>query len=134
MTTERQLRVIEFAFWVVAVTAIIVTFSVLLGFATGGGFLTAKYILFVLGTLLVGLGTLGMHPKRPQDDEKRFSFTDSQSRLEAYIQQLPPLRSEGIRFNRRINRGSKLFVTGLVILAISLLLELGFGIALGASG
>ena len=131
MATERQLCVIEFVLWVGTVATLTVSISLILGFAIGGGLLTAKYAMFVLGFILAGFGSIGLQPERPHKEEKPLNLDTSQNRLEVRIQELPPLQDEHLRFERRIGRAPKLFVTGLVVLGVSLLLEFGFGVAVG---
>ena len=128
MATERWLRVVEFVLWVGTVATLVTGVSLILGFVIGGGLLMAKYAMFVLGFLLVGIGSLGLQPQRPHKDEKPLVLDTSQNRLEARIQELPPLRDEQLRFERRIGRAPKLFVAGLVVLGVSILLEFGFGV------
>lgn len=131
MTTKCRLRVIEFVLWVGAVTAITVSLSLILGFVIGRGLLTAKYTMFVLGFILTGLGSLGLQPQRPHKETKLLTLDTSESRLEARIQNLPPLQDETLRFQRRVGRAPKLFVSGLVVLGVSLLFEFGLGVAAG---
>lgn len=129
---ERRYRAIEFILWVATVTIIVVSISVGIGLITGGGLLTAKYILFTVGFLLFGVSSLALQPKKPHHDKKRISLESQfQSRLEKRIQRIPPLRNEPLAFDRRIRRAFKSFVTSLLLLGISFFMEFGLGIGIG---
>lgn len=129
MRSETTLRYVELAFWVIAVALIIVAVAVLLGFATGDGLLGAKYVLFVVGFLLFGLGSLGIQPTPPNKEGRRLSLeADEENRLEAAIQELPPLREDHLPFDRRVDRGVKIFLTSLVVLGVSAILEFGLDV------
>lgn len=128
MTTELRLRLAEFGLWVVAASSVVVSLTFTLGYAAGGA-VSAKYALFFVGVLLFGVGSLGIQPTPPHRDRRRFSVeSDDQHRFEAYIQEIPPLRGERLRFDQRVGRGKKIFVTSLVVLAVSAVMEFGFGV------
>lgn len=129
MTSEHVLRLADFLFWVAAVAVVVVGAALVLGIAVGEGLLAAKYVLFVVGFLLFGLGSLAIQPAPPQKDERRVSLEGGgETRLEAAIQEVPPLRDDHLPFDARVERGIKLFVASLVVLGVSVLLELGFGV------
>lgn len=129
MPGETALRFVELVFWVIVVTGVIVAVALGLGFAAGEGLLGAKYVLFVVGFLLFGLGSLGIQPTSPNEEKRRLSLdSDEENRLEAAIQEVPPLRDERLPFDRRIDRGVKIFVTSLVVLAVSAILEFGLDV------
>ena len=130
MRSETALRFVDLAFWVAAVALVIVAAALALGFATGEGLLGAKYILFVVGFLLFGLGSLGIQPTPPNKEERRLSLdADEETRLEAAIQEVPPLRDGHLPFDRRVGRGVKIFLTSLVVLGVSAILEFGLDVA-----
>lgn len=129
MASETRLRIVEFVLWVAVVAAIVVVTGVVVGVATGEGLLGAKYVLFVAGAILFGIGSLAIQPATPNGDEQWFSFDGGrQTRLEAAIQRIPPLENDALPFERRVGRGAKLFVTGMVVLAVSAVLEFGLGV------
>lgn len=68
MPGKRALAVIEFALWVLAATVGIVAASLALGLLVGGDLLTGKYVLFVVGFLVFGLGSFLIQPSRPRPD------------------------------------------------------------------
>lgn len=123
---------VEFAYWVGAVTGIVVGFALAIGLLFGGDLIAVKSALFVVGSLLAGVGVLGLQPKRPHKDKKRVRpDAVDETRIEKRIQEIPPLAGEYLPFEARVGRSTKLFVTGLVVLAISLFMEVGLGIAVG---
>lgn len=172
MGSDRSLRVLEFCQWVIAASAAVVVASIALGFVVGGDLLTGKYVLFVVGFLLFGVGTLMLQPTRPHESaqleragarsgggsgggpgggpggggpgsaedgegafgersmelsalRKRVQFQRSREhRYEAKLMALGPLSPRRLPFEQRIGRGPKVFFTGLVVLAVSLLLEI----------
>lgn len=130
MTTERRLRLAEFGLWVSAASVLTVAVAGGVGYAVGRDFLSVKYALFVVGTVLFGVGSLSLQPSTPaRDRQRRLSVSaPDQTHLEQRLQRVPPLRGERLRFEKRIGRPAKLFATGLVVLAVSLFMEVGFGV------
>ncbi|MFB6185944.1 MAG: hypothetical protein ABEI86_03650, partial [Halobacteriaceae archaeon] len=89
---KRRPQIVEFALWVAVVACGVIVGSIVIGFVIGGGLLTSKYIMFIAGFLMVGLGVLGMQPTSPYKDEKRISVEgDSETRLESAVNDLPPI-------------------------------------------
>ncbi len=167
MTAERYLRVVEFCLWVLAASAVIVVGSLALGLLLGRNFVTGKYVMFVVGFLLFGAGSLMIQPSRPTDEldaettvEHRMGIDRSrgsssgaddadgdgrsgltrlrnrlrsrqthQHRYEARLQEIGPLAGHDLPFDRRVDRSWKIFATGLVVLAVSFLLEAGLGVS-----
>jgi|GEM_PF-224803 len=122
-------RYVEFTLWVAVVGGTVSAGCVALGYAVGGSLVAAKYVLFVVGFLLFGAGSFAIQPSRPGRGERRVSIEGThQSRFEARIQELPPLRDQHLPFDRRIDRSPKVFVASLVVLAVSILLEFGLGV------
>lgn len=70
MPSNRYLRLVEFGIWVVTVGGIIIASSLLLGLIVGGNLIAGKYILFVVGFLLFGVGSLLIQPSRPRGDQE----------------------------------------------------------------
>lgn len=71
MPSDRFLRVVEFVLWVVTVSSMIIVASLVLGLIVGRDFITGKYILFVVGFLLFGVGSLLIQPSRPESARSR---------------------------------------------------------------
>lgn len=144
MASNRRLRVAEFVLWTASVAAAVVAVGAVLSFALGDGLLTLKYLLFVVGFLMFGVGSVGIQPnvRRPsmmqRDDESspRGSIlgslstdSDTEYSFEERIQRLPPLRDEQLPVVDRVSRDWKLFAASLVVLGVSLLLEAVLGVS-----
>lgn len=68
MPSDRYLRTVEFVLWVATASAAIVAASLALGLLVGRDLVTGKYVLFVVGFLLFGVGSLLIQPSRPTTD------------------------------------------------------------------
>lgn len=168
MRTDRYLRLVDFGLWVLAASTAIVVGSLALGLVIGRDVVTGKYVMFVVGFLLFGVGSLMMQPSRPKEQvdaettiEHRMGVDSSrqgpgdadgesggdgasnvaklrkglrpqqthQHRYEARLQEVGPLADTDLPFERRVSRSVKIFATGLVVLAVSFLLEVGLGVS-----
>lgn len=128
MSDEWRLRVVEFVVWVLAATGIVVGASLLVGVAIGG-VLAGKYAVFLSGVALFGIGSLAIQPGSLRSGEERVSLDgDGELSFEEYIQRVPPLRDRGLRLDRRVDRSIKVFVTGLLVLGVSGVMEFVFGV------
>jgi hypothetical protein len=144
LTDERVrsslLLAVEAAYWIAVVTAGIVAVGSVPAVATGGGLMTLKYFLFVVGFLLFGIGSFAIQPKSPRLGDKSkfrqpvariFSMSldgDEAFRFEKLIQRLPPLRDRTIALEHRVSRNTKLFLTSLVVLGVSFFMEAVLGV------
>ncbi|WP_435094918.1 DUF7555 family protein [Halorubrum sp. N11] len=128
-TASSLARISEFVVWVGAASTAVVVACAAVAYAFGDGLLTLKYVLFVVGFALFGLGGVAIQPKPKRRDHKRVSFDTEQAwEIEARLMRLPPLREMTVPFENRVSRNVKLFVTSLVILAVSLSLEFVAGV------
>lgn len=64
--STRQLRLLEFGLWVLTASAGVIVAGLAVGFVLGGDLLTGKYVLFVVGFLGFGTGSLLIQPTRPR--------------------------------------------------------------------
>ena len=129
MTNRLRLRLLEFSLWVLAATASVFFVLAVLSVVTGGGLVRLKFLLFVVGFLAFGLGSLGLQPKSPHQDDERITFEhNTETRFDEQVQELPPLRGEWIPMSDRVSRNVKVFVTGVALLAVSLIMEIVFGV------
>ncbi|MFC7215594.1 hypothetical protein ACFQO4_16080 [Saliphagus sp. GCM10025334] len=123
---------------VVATVATVVALTV--GIATGGGFVRGKFVLFLLGFILMAYSTIRLWPSSPaaagdesteqsdlpMDIEKGTHRTPFQT----FVSAVPPLR--WVRLpppDVRLSPPMKLFVSSLCVLAVSYLMETWFGVA-----
>ncbi|WP_435197586.1 DUF7555 family protein [Natronomonas sp. EA1] len=97
--------------------------------ATVRPLLAAKWLLFVLGFFFMALGAFRLRPAAPYKQNARFSLDLSNSRdaegIAALAGRLPPLSRFDPSPTERLSTGGRLLVGSVVMLAISLLLELG---------
>jgi len=130
----RARRLVEFFYWVLGACLFIVTGAGITAFAIGGSLVTLKVFLFTIGVLLFGIGAIGIRPAPAAPHKSKLVSLDggSQARFEAWIQTLPPLNTDPIRYADRIRRSWKILGTGLAILGISAFLEFGLGVAVGS--
>jgi hypothetical protein len=129
-----RLRLLEAGYWVLAVTAGVVGGLGVLAFVFGDGLLTLKYLLFVVGFLLFGIGSVVLWRgtrRRPSIWPAVGPDVDAPSELgfERRLWDLPGLRGEYLSPEDRISRPVKLFLTGLAVLAVSYVMETVFGVA-----
>lgn len=68
MASKRVRRLVDFVLWVAVASSVVVVASLVLGVVVGRDLLTGKYVLFVVGFLLFGLGSFLIQPSRPRDE------------------------------------------------------------------
>jgi hypothetical protein len=132
MTT--RLRVLEATYWVAAVALLLTAGLAVLAFIFGDGWLTLKYLLFVLGFLIFGVGSWTLWAstrKRPTIWPSVEAGPDPDDELwfEPRLWELPGLRGEWLPPRERVGRPIKIFLTGIAVLAISYVMETVFDVA-----
>ncbi len=128
-----RLRLLEAGYWVLAVASGVVVGLGVLAFVFGDGLLTLKYLLFVVGFLLFGLGSVVLWRgtrRRPSIWPSIGPDVDAPNELgfERRLWDLPGLRGAYLTPEDRVSRPVKLFLTGLAVLAVSYVMETVFGI------
>jgi hypothetical protein len=128
-TTRRWLRLVDFILWVgVASTVVLVACAVPALLLADP--LVLKYLAFLVGVVLFGVGSVAIQPKRPGREDERLTLdTRAEARFEAWLHRLPPLAAHRLPLDERVGRDGKLFATSLVVLAASFVMEVGFGVA-----
>lgn len=133
---HRMLDVLVYAF---AVTALVFVVGAIVSAILGLGWLGVELVMFVVGWLLFAYGTFLLRPspkwkteetdsgfdiKRP-DTEPNTTVIGSreESRFQSTVQRLPPLRWYSIPPEERHSLGTKVFVSGIAVLATSFVLE-----------
>lgn len=143
--TSRRVRQLADAFvYANAVAAVVFAFGLVVGLVLGGGFVTAKYVLFVVGILAFGYATFQLRPsppwdtKRTEDGKVKVTTNEpkgqsiggrDETRFQATVQRIPPLPWFSLPPGERLPVPAKLFLASLAILAWSFVMETVFGIA-----
>lgn len=113
-----------------AVLASVATLGALaVGIASGGGFVRGKILTFLAGWVLIAYGTVRLWPSAPDEDGEVLRGT-RQTRFQRFVRRIPPLR--WVRSpppTERVRPARKILLSGVVTLAASLVMEVGFGIA-----
>ena len=134
------LQLTEFLLWVLIASTVTVVTSGVTALVIWTNLVAVKNTLFVVGTVLFGIGSVGIQPERirhraidTRSGRKisigRFSVeTNTEYGFEQRIQTIPPLRDNPLALSERISRDWKLFTTSLLVLATSLYFEIGLDI------
>ncbi|WP_330631294.1 DUF7555 family protein [Halocatena halophila] len=110
-----------------AITTIVLLVGLLVGLITGGGLVTAKFVLFVVGFVLLAIGTFKLRPRPPWKDESRIPSMDEQP-LQIWLYDHWPLDSHGCRPPDRLPIGLKIMGAGVLVLVVSFVMESVFGV------
>jgi hypothetical protein len=90
----------------------------------------AKYLLFFVGFALFAIGVIGMRPTPAWKDGDSAGIVGpgEETRFQGTLHRLPPLRRYDLAPAERLSAGAKLFITSLLVLGTSLVLETVFGV------
>lgn len=125
----RLLRLADAVLYALVLTAALAAVSIVVSFPLGGGWVGVKLLLFVFGLLVFGVGSLQLRPAPPWREERRFSLeTDEETRFQALVHRLPPLRWRDLPPEERWSVALRLVLAGLSTLGLSFLLEAVFGV------
>ena len=112
--------------------------ALVVGIATGGGFVRAKVLLFLSGFLLLGYATIRLWPTSPEDLEDETGVRDiagesisvsERTRFQSLVRTVPPVRwLPPPPPARRMTPAGKLFFGSLLVLLTSYLMETAFGV------
>lgn len=116
------------------VTALVAVAAMAIGVATGGGFVRGNVVLFVAGWALLAYATVRLWPTSPDDLEESAAPvagpSGSPSRIQRIAREVPPARwTRPPAREDRIGSAGKLFVSSLLVLCLSFVLETVFGVA-----
>lgn len=130
---ELLLKLLDLCLYGLTVAVVLVCVSAVVSFALGAGWGGSKYLLFVVGFLLFGVGAIGMRPKGAwkddgDDDESQRVSSDDETRFQAFVQAIPPLRWYELDPDDRLSLAAKLFVGSLLVLGTSFVMETAFGV------
>ena len=115
--------------YALALTAAGTVGAVVLGIATGGGFVRGKFLTFLAGWLLIGYATVRLWPKRGDTEGESISGT-RRTRLHRVVRAIPPV--SWIRPpppTKRLRVATKVFLAGVFTLLASVVMEVRFGVA-----
>lgn len=141
--SRRARQVLDALAYALAVAAVVFVVGAVVGFAAGGGLVTAKFVMFVVGLLLFGYGTFQLRPSPPwgtestEDGELKVTRnrpngtvvgSRDETRFQAAVQRLPPVSRYPLAPDDRLSDGAKLFLASLAVLAWSFVMETVFGV------
>ena len=142
--SRRARQVVDAVVYANAVAAVVFALGVALGVLLGGGLVTAKYVMFVVGLLAFGYATFQLRPDPPWDtkrtDDGKIKVTKNrtdgtvvssreETRFQAAVQRIPPLPWYSLPPNERLPVAAKMFLASLAVLGWSFVMETVFGIA-----
>jgi len=142
--SRRARQVVDAVVYANAVAAVVFALGVVVGLIVGGGLVTAKYVLFVVGLLAFGYATLQLRPSPPWDttrtEDGKIKVTRNEpdgtvisereeTRFQAAVQRIPPLPWYSLPPSERFSIAAKMFLASLTVLAWSFVMETVFGIA-----
>ncbi|WP_195892462.1 DUF7555 family protein [Halopiger goleimassiliensis] len=128
--------------YALATTVCAIVAAIVVAIATGGTLVRANYLLFFAGWLLMAYATIRLWPRSPADletdpnqrrDGESIPEAADRTRFQRFVRRLPPRRwVRTPRPRRRLTTAGKLFLSAVLILLASLLLEVVFGV--GSAG
>lgn len=143
-SSRRARQALDAVVYGAAVAAVVFALGTVLGLLIGGGLVTAKFVLFLVGILVFGISAFQMRPEPPWDTERtddgevKVTRTESrepvvgsrdETRFQAAVQRIPPLSWYSLPPSERLSTPAKLFVASLAMLGWSFALETVFGVA-----
>lgn len=138
-TVPRRYRALDVLVYALAVTVLVFVLSAVVSTLLGAGWFGVELLMFVIGWLLFGYGTLLLRPSakwRTEETDTGFDIkrtetepdgrvigSREETRFQSAVQQLPPLRWYSIPPEERPSVGAKIFVSGVAVLLASFVLE-----------
>jgi hypothetical protein len=128
----------------IVVAALVFAIGLVVGLLVGGGFVTAKFVMFVVGLLMFGYATFQLRPDPPWGTEDtgdgKVKVTKNkpkgkvvggrdETKFQTLVQRVPPLSRYSLPPDERLSVGAKLFIASLATLAWSFMMETVFGVA-----
>jgi hypothetical protein len=143
-TSRRARQALDAVVYGVVVAALVFGIGSVVGLLVGGGLVTAKFVMFVVGLLMFGYATFQLRPDPPwgteQTEDGKVKVTKNEpkgkvvggrdeTKFQSVVQQIPPLSRYSLPPDERLSVGAKLFVASLATLAWSFVMETMFGVA-----
>ncbi|USZ66791.1 hypothetical protein NGM10_08600 [Halorussus salilacus] len=141
--SHRARQALDAVTYAIAVAAVVFVGGAAVGFAVGGGLVTAKFVMFVVGLLLFGYGTFQMRPDPPwgtestEDGEIKVTRNEQsgtvvggrgETRFQSVVQRIPPVSRYSLPPDERLSVAAKLFIASIAVLAWSFVMETVFGV------
>lgn len=143
-TSRRARQALDAIVYGIVVAAIVFAIGAVIGFLVGGGLVTAKFVMFIVGLLMFGYATFQLRPEPPWGTERtedgKVKVTKNEPKgtviggreettFQSIVQKIPPLSQYSLPPDERLSVGAKLFVASLATLAWSFVMETMFGVA-----
>ena len=143
-TSRRARQALDAVVYGVVVAALVFGIGSVVGLLVGGGLVTAKFVMFVVGLLMFGYATFQLRPdppwgtERTEDGEVKVTKNEpkgnvvggrDETKFQSVVQRIPPLSRYSLPPDERLSVGAKLFVASLATLAWSFVMETVFGVA-----
>ncbi|WP_160134329.1 DUF7555 family protein [Halococcus salsus] len=125
---HRARQALDAATYAVVVVLCVAAAAAVVSLPLGWGLVGVKYALFFAGFLVFGVSTLWLRPTPPWKDDEGSAGRREESRFQAAVQRAPPLRRYGLVPDDRLSPAAKLFLSSLLMLAVSFALETVFGV------
>lgn len=129
-------KVVDLVVYVVGVICAVFSGSWLVALPLGGALTVVKFLLFLIGFVLVGYGTVLLWPTRPSEETPAqpslgpASDRDS-SPFESLLERVLAGLGDSYPPSERFSPGFKVFVAGCSVLLVSYLMEAVFLIGVG---
>ena len=127
----RRLRMADALLYPSVVTTVIAIAIVPVSFVLGGTLAGVKWGLFLIGFPLLAAGSWKLRPSaRWRENSSRIELEDTRGEgmFQQIVDGLPPLRSRRLRDDNRLSDGSKLALTGVLMIVVSYLMETAFAV------
>lgn len=129
----RGRQVLDALVYAVALTAVVLIVSAVISFVLGSAWVGVKYLMFLAGIGMFGLATFKLRPTPPWKDTERLPADRREaSPFQRVMTEYSPLDPNRFAPNKRdrLSDGVKLFLTSLLVLVVSFVMETVFGVAL----
>jgi hypothetical protein len=125
-------RLLDAAVYAVSITAVFAAISAIVSLPLGNVLTGVKWGLFITGWLTLAYATFQLRPtpswRRVGEDAGDTKTKREETRFQAWVQRVPPLRRRSLPPEKRFPVALKLFIGGVVVLATSFLMEAAFGV------
>lgn len=142
--SRRARQVLDAVVYGIAVAAVVFAVGAVVGLTLGGGLVTAKFVMFVVGIFMFGYATFQLRPSPPwgteETEDGKVKVTRNEpkgkvvggrdeTKFQSVVQRIPPLSRYSLPPDERLSVGAKLFVASLATLAWSFMMETVLGVA-----